>query len=369
MTQSHLSLRATTNLGSYYTPDFIVKKAYKMLEKAIGDKTNNHVLLDSSCGYGSFLKTHSFKYKIGADIDAQALQKAKENFKGDKTPPFFLHTNSLHQTSREKFNISQRDKLIVVGNPPYNDKTSIIKNTIKDSHFIGVDADLKARDLGISFLRSFDKIQADYVCVLHPLSYLIKRTNFQSLKNFTSNYRLLDSLIVSSLFFCPQSLGHFPIIIALYKRDERGMSFDFVCDFLFQTMEGKSFKINDFDFISKYIDKYPNKTRIAEAQKTAMFYTMRDINALRRSKTFIEKDCPNAVYVTQQKYSLYCYVNVFKNFIKHIPYYLGNCDVMIDYQTFKKVEGDFVEASESGKTTPSISTYFKTLLKEHYENP
>ena len=70
-------------------------------------------------------------------------------------------------------------------------------------------------------------------------------------------------------------------------------------------------------------------------QKVAMFYTLRDINALRRSKTFISKNTANAVYVTQDKYSLYCYVDVFKQIIKHIPYYLGNCDILIDFKKFQ----------------------------------
>src|SRR3989344_5858437 len=66
--------------------------------------------------------------------------------------------------------------IIAIGNPPYNDTTSIIRNSIKDTSIQDkIDADIKTRDLGMSFLLSYDKLKADYVCVLHPLSYLIKK--------------------------------------------------------------------------------------------------------------------------------------------------------------------------------------------------
>ena len=280
----------------------------------------------------------------------------------------FLHTNSLQNVSREKFNILEFSQLIIVGNPPYNDKTSIVQNLLKNSDSIPVDSQLKVRDIGISFLRSFDILKADYICVLHPLSYLIKESNFKSLKSFIKHYRLLDSMIISSQIFCPKSLGFFPIVIALYERDNQGMDYHFICNFSFKTYEGKSFRLNDFDFIAQYIDKYPNKKRVDSKQKVAMFYTLRDINALRRSKTFISKNTANVVYVTQDKYSLYCYVDVFKQIIKHIPYYLGNCDILIDFKKFQTLEYAFIKASESKILNEDIMQYFKDLLGEHYED-
>lgn len=371
--QAHLDRIQTINQGSFYTPDSITRLVYQMLLNAKID-IKDYVLLDSSCGYGSFLEipqsfpNRQFAQIIGADIDKQALQKAQKIFKDYAIAPLFLHTNSLQNVSREKFNILESSKLIIVGNPPYNDKTSIVQNCLKNVDSTPVDSQLKARDIGISFLRSFDILKADYICVLHPLSYLIKESNFKSLKNFTKHYRLLDSTIISSQIFCPKSLGFFPIVIALYERDNQGMDFDFICNFSFKTREGKSFRLNDFDFIAQYIDKYPNKKRVDSKHKVAMFYTLRDINALRRSKTFISKNTANAVYVTQDKYSLYCYVDVFKQIIKHIPYYLGNCDVLIDFKKFQALESAFIKASENNILSEDIMQYFKDLLGEHYED-
>lgn len=365
--QTHLNPKETINFGSFYTPASIVRLVYQMLLDSKID-IKDYVLFDNSCGYGSFLNLEGFKQNIGVDIDKQALQEAQKNFKDCAIKPLFLHTNSLQNVSREKFNILESSKLIIVGNPPYNDKTSIVQNHLKNVDSAPVDSQLKARDIGISFLRSFDILKADYICVLHPLSYLIKESNFKSLKNFAEHYRLLDSMIISSQIFCPKSLGFFPIVIALYERDNQGMDYHFICNFSFKTREGKSFKLNDFDFIAQYIDKYPNKKRVDSKQKVAMFYTLRDINALRRSKTFMSKNTANAVYVTQDKYSLYCYVDVFKQIIKHIPYYLGNCDILIDFKKFQTLESAFIKASESKNLSEDIVQYFKDLLGEHYED-
>lgn len=373
MPQKHLNKTQTVNLGSFYTPDYIIDIAYKMFFKFLKKNEklnlNDFILLDSSCGYGSFLKiptkykNSDFNKKIGVDIDKEALEIAKNNFMESKNPPLFLHKNSLINISRKKFNIGENEKLIIVGNPPYNDKTSIVQNRVKNKDY-SVDSSLKCRDLGMSFLLSFNELKADYICILHPLSYIIKETNFKALKRFFENYKIVDSFIISSQIFCPNSLGFFPIIIALYERNEQRIDYNFIRNYKFKTIDNKKFCLNDFDFIAKYIDKYPNKNRVSD--KVAMFYTMRDINALRRSKTFIKKDCANAVYISKSKYSLYCYVDVFKQIISTVPYYFGNCDIMIDYNKFKKIESDFIKASESKTINNKILNYFENLLGEHY---
>lgn len=370
MLQTHLGIRDTVNLGSFYTPSLLVEFAYNMLNMAIlrSDISSNCCeLLDSSCGYGNFfygIEKFAFKKICGMDIDGKAVEIAKNNF-----PTIdFCQGNALENVKRDKFGVSRNAPLVIIGNPPYNDKTSIVKNRLKQQDIFKIDNDLTHRDLGASFLLSYAKLQADFICVLHPLSYLIKEANFRSLKKFTSEYILIDSLIVSSSFFCPNSIGHFPISISLFQRSISGMSYDYISNFSFKTLEGKIFKLSSFDYIGKYIDKYPNKRRVLDSQRVAIFHTLRDINALRRSGTFVTRENCNTVNVSQSKYSLYCYVDVFKKIIPHIPYYLGNCDIPIDYNQFKNIEEYFVYSSENKMLHSKVIHYFKTLLGEHYED-
>jgi hypothetical protein len=196
-----------------------------------------------------------------------------------------------------------------------------------------------------------------------------------------NNYQLLDSLIISSGVFSQTSKTmSFPIIIALYKKCLWGMDYEFVKQYDFKTKENKKFKLEYFDLIERYIAKYPNQQSVRAQEAVAKFWTMRDINALKRNKTFIDEICPNAVFVTKDKFDYYCYVDVFKEYAKNIPYYFGNCDVMIDNKKFLELRDCF--RFESIKNNPCLSKkfslpsveqpkekidiYFKNLLGEHY---
>ncbi|WP_235852476.1 DNA methyltransferase family protein [Helicobacter vulpis] len=357
---THLECSAQINLGSFYTPLWLVQIAFRMLIWHVNPK--DYLLLDSACGYGSFLTLPGFQAYIGMDQDLQALQRAAELCQQPNLS--LLHKNALHSVSRVHFNIPNSSKLIIMGNPPYNDRTSRVRAHLKDKSPLEVDTSLKARDIGISFLRSFALLEPDYICVLHPLSYLIKRANLQALKNFALHYRLLDALVVSSQIFCPKSLSYFPIIVALYKRDAQGMDYSYIARFCFKTLENKCFTLEQWDFISTYVDKYPNQQRVDS--KVALFYTLRDINALARSKTFLDRQSPHAIYVPAEKYSLYCYIDVFKTQIPHIPYYLRNCDIFLDFAQFQNLEEQFIHASQSKQISPQIARYFRDLLGVHY---
>lgn len=375
--QTHLEYKDRINLGSYYTKPEIVDIVYAILSKHTCDFVR-YCLLDTSCGYGSFFNNDlPFRKKIGADIDEEAVQKArKHNAKAS-----FIKKNGLANIGRDRYGISEKEKLVIVGNPPYNDTTSIIRKNIK-RELEEIDPDVKARDLGISFLLSYAKLNPDFICVLHPLSYLIKKANFSLLKPFCNKYELCDSVVISSGEFSETSkTTSFPIIIALYRRSERGMDFDFIRNNPFRTKNGKTFRLSEFDSISNYLSKYPNQKSVSPENAVAKFWTMRDINALKRSKTFVDKTSYNTVFVTRNKLEYYCYVDVFKKYIKHIPYYLGNCDVMIDNKRFAEIKDCFVQSSKrdnpellpecrfnmDAKTCNSkIESYFKILLGEHY---
>ena len=331
--QVHLNYFDTINLGSYYTPEYLVNEAYNLIKSHVSNLCD-YKILDTSCGYGNFLL---YQNVIGADCDLQALNEAKRIFPNNK---LYYH-NSLKNVSRDSYGLKTNDKIIIVGNPPYNDTTSIIRNKIK-KEINDIDSDLKHRDLGVSFLLSYNKLNADYICVLHPLSYLIKKANFESLKSFKNNYILIDSIIVSSKeFYSTSKTTQFPIIIALYQKNNVGMSYNFIESYNFTTIDKKTFSLNNFDKLSNYITKYPNQKSLSINDTYAFFWTMRDINALKRTKTFIENEIYNSIRVSKSKLSLYCYADIFKEYISHIPYYFGNNEIMINYNEFKKNEKDF----------------------------
>ncbi len=373
MEQKHLNYKDTINYGSYYTPEWIVEIVYDFLSKHI--KTlNEYFIIDTSCGYGAFLRGEK---TIGADIDEVALFIAKKN----NPRCTYFKQNSLLNVSRTQYKLSNKDKIIIVGNPPYNDTTSIIRNKIKQKNFLR-DYDINSRDLGISFLLSYNKIQADYVCILHPLSYLIKKTNFESLGDFKKNYKLIDSMIISSGVFSETSKStYFPIIIAFYERNLNGMNYDYICNYTFKTYEGKTFCIKQYDKISNYTTKYPNQKYVSKNETIAYFWTMRDINALKRTKTFVREESYNTIRVTKKNLPYYCYVDIFKDYIPHIPYYFGNCDIMIINDEFLKIKEYFLRKSleknpelskyiicsnEFAYSNDIIEKYFKNLLGEHY---
>ena len=375
MSQAHLAYESRVNLGSYYTPPEIVGTAWAMITPYLRSQMT---VIDSACGYGDFLKDRGQAITIGCDIDETAIEVAQKHNDGVR----FFQTNALCDVSRAKFGIPEKSDLIVVGNPPYNDKTSLIRQSIKRVDF-EIDDDLACRDLGISFLRSYDKLGADLVCVLHPLSYLIKSTNFRLLKEFTANYRLIDGLLISSWEF-PESAKHtpFPIVLALYERDTQGMTYDFIRSFRFRIDGKNGFCLSDFDYIAGYVDKYPKKKNRPTYHDSLFFWTMRDINALKRNRTFIKNYSANTIVIDKRKLDYYVYIDVFKRNLHRLPFYFGNCDVLIDDDLFKQYKSAFISDTvrhhpflkkhfqigpiAEQQTDSELDTYFKLLFREHH---
>lgn len=102
----------------------------------------------------------------------------------------------------------------------------------------------------------------------------------------------------------------------------------------FRTVEDKSFSLAKFDYVADFIQKYPHRERY---EPEILFYTLRDINALKRSRTFITERSANAVDVNPEKLSYYCYLDCFKRYAE-VPYYMGNLNVPFDKETFPKIE-------------------------------
>jgi tRNA G10 N-methylase Trm11 len=304
------------------------------------------VILEPSCGYGAFFET-DFGYKdarfIGADVDPRAVAEAKEKY------PHYQITeqNALYKVSRQNYNISDTETLAIVGNPPYNDKTSHVKNRIKTTTHYEVDSELQARDIGLSSLLAYAKLRPDYAAILHPLSYLIKKTNFNVLKPFMITYKLVDALVFSSQEFAETStLTGFPVLIAIYRKDDTGTTYNDIQRRQFKTLEGDTFSLSQYDYISNYVYKYPSKYKRADF-KGYYFYTMRDINALKRSRTFLKEDIPNAIQIKSAQLKYFHYIDVFKDYAKeNLPYYLGNLEVMIDDKLFLEYERGFEVVSK-----------------------
>ncbi len=338
--QSHLDASGRVNLGSFYTPYKYVLLVRDWLEKY--GLTTGKTVLDSSCGYGAFfeLQEHLPKNRyIGNDIDSLAVSKVSELFPKVQT----FNRNALVSVSRKQYEIESRDCLVVVGNPPYNDVTSQINQGIKSSK-VEIDADIRTRDLGLSSLLAYNKLAADYVAVLHPLSYLVKRQNFSAAKNFFANYRMLEHAVFNSQEFANTSkTAGFPVIVAFYKREpSAGFSYDDIYRMAFKTVEGKTFSLADFDYVADFIQKYPHRERF---EPEILFYTLRDINALKRSRTFIKERSANAVDVNPEKLSYYCYLDCFKRYAD-VPYYMGNFNVPFDKETFPKIENAVLALSK-----------------------
>lgn len=368
MRQRHLRRRERVNLGSYYTPRECVEIAESLLMPHIARDT---VLLDSASGYGSFLGNPLAETIIGADIDPHAVAEAARL----RPEAAVLRRNALVDVCRKSYGISESRRLAVVGNPPYNDRTSQIRRGIKQD-FGEMDEGLCKRDLGLSFLTSYARLRADVVCVLHPLSYLIKKANFRLLKEFSNAYELRDGVMISSAVFEENSGStHFPILVALYARSSRGMSCETVAQFPFRTMDGRLLRLADYDFLPKYVRKYPERNAVV-AHDSLFFYPLRDINALKRNRTFVRGYRPDMIVVDKTKLDYYIYIDVFKRNLHRLPWYYGNCDVFIDRPLFMEYRSAFVSdavehhpflEAHVGKPTASgleVGGYFDALLSE-----
>ena len=286
----HLNKDDIIKNGSIFTPDYIVKLVYDMIITYI---KNDTIIMDLGSGYGAFINEFSKLHNrcIGTDIDEKSYHFLQKNFENND---IYLE-NSLLNVNRKKYHLKKKDDLIIIGNPPYNDITSQYQKGKKGS--LICDQDLISRDMGMSFLKAYNKLNANYVCVLHPLAYLIKKQNFNMLKDFKNNYKLIKAIIFSSKEFesIKKSNSEFPVVAALYERNNDGMTYETICNFKFDIFNSdKLFCLNNIKTIDGIIQKYPKKGEKSNIQ----FYTQRDINSLLRNATFIVGPKTNGINVT-----------------------------------------------------------------------
>ena len=135
----------------------------------------------------------------------------------------------------------------------------------------------------------------------------------------------------------------FPIILALYKKNPSGLHYSDVLNMDFKTIDNRVFNLKH-DYVKNYISKYPSKYK-KYTDGDVLFFTMRDINALNRSRTFIEEMSDNSIIIDKTKFAYYCYVDIFKDYISELPYYYGNCDVFINNEDFLSIKDVFITKS------------------------
>ena len=94
---------------------------------------------------------------------------------------------------------------------------------------------------------------------------------------------------------------------------------------------------------------------------------MRDINALKRNRTFVKNYSNNTIVLDKRKLDYYAYVDVFKRNLYRLPFYFGNCDVPIDDKLFKQSKHSFI--SDTIRNHPFLEKHFRIepIEKEQVE--
>jgi len=363
-TAEHLPKYKKVQLGGYYTPEKLVTRVYNSIQPYLLSPKKNVVIFDSASGCGAFLVNISRNdYRI-ADCDDEACAFLRQRFDTNKV----FHTNSLIEVRRDKYSIPSTAFLIMIGNPPYNDITSEFRNGEKGK--ILCDEDLHDRDLGISFLRSYNKLNADIVCVLHPLSYLIKEANFKRLRDFRDNYRLIKGEIFSSALFSGTGFGKFPILVALYERNAEGMTFDYIRGFRFNILDSdKTFVLSDFKTTDGYINKYPpRKNDIKKSPIGLYYYTFRDLNSLKKNTSFI-KEHSNGIVVTLENFYKYSYLYSLKSLFKPEDAWLyGNLSPLVNIEDVEQNKKLYISyAIKTNRIFGEIGNSIPRKIAEFYK--
>jgi len=354
----HLPKNARIQLGSYYTPEKLVKLVHEFIKPYLENEKRKCIVFDSAGGCGAFiLGLKDYDYRI-ADSDLEACKFLKQHFNQYN----IFYTNSLKNVHRDKYLISHSAFLIMIGNPPYNDTTSEFRNGEKGQNIC--DEDLYDRDIGISFLKSYNKLNADVICVLHPLSYLIKETNFNRLCDFKNNYKLIKGKIFSSDLFQGTGIAKFPILAALYEKNFTGMTFNYIRNFQFDVLHtNKKFILSKYKTTDGYINKYPpRKNDIKESPIGLYYYTFRDLNSLKRNTSFMLKKHPNGIVVTLENFYKYAYLYSLKVLFNPKDAWLyGNLSPLVNIQDVEENKELYILYTI--KTNPIFKKINKSILK------
>ncbi|NNN06807.1 MAG: hypothetical protein HKL90_12985 [Elusimicrobia bacterium] len=329
-------------LGKYYTPEHLVDHVRTLIEPFLTDRP---YVADLAAGCGAFLAKFEDCRIIGRDIDQQAVALLAEmGF------PKIEEDNSLLHVNRAKLGLRENDRLVLVGNPPYNDTTSLNRRygtNKKEGRGLVRDPDLRAKDAGIAFLRAFAKLHPDAIGILHPLSYLIKETNFQELvrpfsdgkSSFTSRYKLTAAAVFSSAEFGSGIEGTtpFPVVAALYAPG--AMDYRYISQFEFPIFVGHGSGLSDtgrrlalsrITTIDGIIRKYPPTAGMSKTSDIGLYqYNIRDTNSLLTSGALSSKTDKNRIPVQFVDLWKYSYLNCYKRYFGK-SFIFGNLSPIID---------------------------------------
>jgi len=360
----HLSKDLKVKMGSYYTPQELVDRVLEFVQPYLANEGRRSIVFDSAGGCGAFLfglKGHDYRI---ADRDATACEFLRQHFQEQK----ITCTNSLVDVSRERFSIPSSAFLIMIGNPPYNDTTSEYRCGRKGQNTC--DADLYDRDLGVSFLKSYNKLKADVVCILHPLSYLIKEANFKRLREFRDNYRLIRGELFSSALFEGTGLRKFPIMVALYERNRAGMTYDYIRQFEFSVLNrSRTLILSEYQTTDGYIEKYPPRRGQTQMSPIGLyFHTFRDLNSLKRNASFLLNKHSNGIVVTRDNFFKYAYLYSLRALFDPPDVWLyGNLSPLVDIESLERNRELYVYyALRTNRVLRRLDNSVREDIKEYY---
>lgn len=310
---SELPDNLKSNLGKYYTPPHLVNLIKKLVAPYV---RYDSVIMDLAAGCGAFLDCFPANPSIIRDIDQEAV-----NFLKSIGYTYAEVDNSLSNVKLSKYGLKETDHLICIGNPPYNDLTSLVKrkgaNAKKEIDF-EIDEDIRTSDLGTSFLRAFNKLGADVICILHPLSYLIKESNFKNrLGYFTQEYRLQRGVIFSNNEFADTQGTPFPIVAALYLRNFLGMDYEYIRQFPFEILKSEElFILADYETIDGYIHKYVPRYKEKQISDIGLYmHNFRDLNSLKSIGNLFDQRQEGVTLPVQEKdFYKYAYLNALRRY-------------------------------------------------------
>jgi hypothetical protein len=326
------------SMGQYHTPANLSKMAEDVVRPLL-DSMPEACVFDPAVGMGALLQPFKGHRLVGWDIDQTAVLIMKEmGFTN------VGHGNSLVNVSRKTFGIGDDEKLIIVGNPPYNDGSSQHKRQLKTStpNTAAIcDADIQARDVGMSFMLAAAKLDPEAICLIHPASYLIKESNFKLLHQFSAKYRLEMGLLCSSEEFGLRGTP-FPVVVALYKSGK--MDYAHIEQFEFEVYRntggvlldsGDRLKLANLETTKGFIRNLPPKAGIATISDLGIYqFNFRDANYVITSATLTTKPSASTIPVQFSELGKYAYLNCFRRYFGK-DFVFGNLNPLVRKHDFQ----------------------------------